>query len=141
MKNADFWDVTPCGSGKNRPIGGMCRLHHQGDKNRRASKTLAATSSASRCSETSMPHPRRRHSTLHAVRRHGPFPSHHQTWNRQANCPTNRLMHHLVCSIYVNCLHVVLAHAQSTIRYHSITARRSESPTANPVARWVRFGD
>jgi hypothetical protein len=34
MKNAVFWDVTPCGSCKNRSIGGKQHLHHQGDKNR-----------------------------------------------------------------------------------------------------------
>jgi hypothetical protein len=31
---AVFWDVTPCGSGKNPSFGGTYRLHHQGDKNR-----------------------------------------------------------------------------------------------------------
>jgi hypothetical protein len=36
VKNAIFWDVTPCGSCKNRRFGGTYRLHHQGDKNRRA---------------------------------------------------------------------------------------------------------
>jgi hypothetical protein len=35
-KNAIFWDVTPCGSCKNRRFGGTQRLHHQGDKNRLA---------------------------------------------------------------------------------------------------------
>jgi hypothetical protein len=35
MKNAVFWDVTPCGSFKNRRLGGTYRLHHLGDKNRR----------------------------------------------------------------------------------------------------------
>jgi hypothetical protein len=34
MKNGDFWDVTPCGSCKNRRFGGTWRLLHQGDKNR-----------------------------------------------------------------------------------------------------------
>jgi hypothetical protein len=37
MKNAVFWDVTLCGSCKNRRFGGTYRLHQQGDKNRRAS--------------------------------------------------------------------------------------------------------
>jgi hypothetical protein len=27
-----FWDVTPCGSGKNGRFGGTLRLHHQSDK-------------------------------------------------------------------------------------------------------------
>jgi hypothetical protein len=30
--NFVFWDVTPCGSCKNRRFGGTYRLHHQGDK-------------------------------------------------------------------------------------------------------------
>jgi hypothetical protein len=34
MKNAVFWDVTPCGSCKNGRFGGTLRLHHQGYKNR-----------------------------------------------------------------------------------------------------------
>jgi hypothetical protein len=33
-KNAISWDVTPCGSCKNRHFGGMYHLHHQDDKNR-----------------------------------------------------------------------------------------------------------
>jgi hypothetical protein len=33
-KNGVFWDVTPCGSCKNRRFGGTWRLLHQGDKNR-----------------------------------------------------------------------------------------------------------
>jgi hypothetical protein len=34
MKNAIFWEVTPCGSCKNRRFGGTQRLHHKGDNNR-----------------------------------------------------------------------------------------------------------
>jgi hypothetical protein len=34
LKNGAFWDVTPCGSCKNRRFGGTQRLLHQGDKNR-----------------------------------------------------------------------------------------------------------
>jgi hypothetical protein len=34
MKNAVFSNVMPCGSCKNRRVGGKYRLHHQGDKNR-----------------------------------------------------------------------------------------------------------
>jgi hypothetical protein len=34
MENGVFWDVTLCGSCKNRRFGGTQRLHHQGDKNR-----------------------------------------------------------------------------------------------------------
>jgi hypothetical protein len=36
MKNAVFWDMTPCGSYKNRRFVGTYRLHHQGEENRRA---------------------------------------------------------------------------------------------------------
>jgi hypothetical protein len=35
MKNAVFWDVTPCGSCKNRRFGEIFRLHNLSDKNRR----------------------------------------------------------------------------------------------------------
>jgi hypothetical protein len=35
IKNAVFWDVIPCGSCKKWRFGGMYRLHHQSDKNRR----------------------------------------------------------------------------------------------------------
>jgi hypothetical protein len=31
-KNSIFWDVTPCGSCKNRSFGGTFRLHYQVDK-------------------------------------------------------------------------------------------------------------
>jgi hypothetical protein len=34
MKNDVFWEVTSCGSCKNRRFGGTLRLLHQGDKNR-----------------------------------------------------------------------------------------------------------
>jgi hypothetical protein len=34
MKNGVFWVVSPCGSCKNRRLGGTWRLLHQGDKNR-----------------------------------------------------------------------------------------------------------
>jgi hypothetical protein len=36
INNAVFWDVSLCGSCKNRRFGGTYRLHHQGDRNRRA---------------------------------------------------------------------------------------------------------
>jgi hypothetical protein len=35
MMNAVFWDVTPCGSYKNRRFVGTFRLHHQDEKNQR----------------------------------------------------------------------------------------------------------
>jgi hypothetical protein len=35
MKNGVFWDVTPCGSCKNRRFGGTWRLLHHGDKKSR----------------------------------------------------------------------------------------------------------
>jgi hypothetical protein len=34
IKNCVFWDVTSCGSCKNRRFGGTLRLLYQGDKNR-----------------------------------------------------------------------------------------------------------
>jgi hypothetical protein len=34
MKNGVFWNITPCGSCKNRRFGGTSRLLHRGDKNR-----------------------------------------------------------------------------------------------------------
>jgi hypothetical protein len=34
MKNGVFWNITLCGSCKNRRFGGTSRLLHQGDKNR-----------------------------------------------------------------------------------------------------------
>jgi hypothetical protein len=34
MKNGVLWDVTPCGSCKNRRFGGTQLLLHQGDENR-----------------------------------------------------------------------------------------------------------
>jgi hypothetical protein len=33
MKNAVFWDVTPCSSCKNPSLGGIYRHHHYGDNN------------------------------------------------------------------------------------------------------------
>jgi hypothetical protein len=48
MKNAVFWDVTPCGSCKNRHLGGTNRCLHQGEKNKRAKNNLAVTTEALR---------------------------------------------------------------------------------------------
>jgi hypothetical protein len=42
MQNAVLWDVTPCGSCKNRRFGGMERLYHQGDKNQRARNNVSS---------------------------------------------------------------------------------------------------
>jgi hypothetical protein len=39
-KNAFFWDVTPCGSSKNRRFGGTYLLNHQDDKNQWTMKNL-----------------------------------------------------------------------------------------------------
>jgi hypothetical protein len=44
MKNGVLWDVTPCGSCKNRRFGGTYRLLHQDDKIGELGTTLAATS-------------------------------------------------------------------------------------------------
>jgi hypothetical protein len=42
VKNADFWDVTPCGSCKNRRFGGTYRLHHEGERNPLASNNVSS---------------------------------------------------------------------------------------------------
>jgi hypothetical protein len=39
-KNGVFWDITLCGSSKNRCFGGIYGLHHQGDKNRRTRNNI-----------------------------------------------------------------------------------------------------
>jgi hypothetical protein len=44
MKNAVFWDVTPCSSWRDRRIGGMYRFHHQDEKTRLSTNNLAVTS-------------------------------------------------------------------------------------------------
>jgi hypothetical protein len=44
MKNAGFWDVIPCDSGKNRGFGGMYRLHHQGGRDQRARNNVSSNS-------------------------------------------------------------------------------------------------
>jgi hypothetical protein len=50
MKNAVFWDVTPCGSCKNLRFGETYRPHHQSDKNRGAvAVTSQRASIASYC--------------------------------------------------------------------------------------------
>jgi hypothetical protein len=41
MTNSVFWDVTPFGCCENRRFGGTYRLHHQGDKNRRARNNVS----------------------------------------------------------------------------------------------------
>jgi hypothetical protein len=40
-KTAVFWDEEPCGSWKNRRFGGTYRLHHLGEKNRRARNNVS----------------------------------------------------------------------------------------------------
>jgi hypothetical protein len=40
-KNAGFWDVTSCGSCKNRRAGGTHRFHYQGDKNRQTTNNVS----------------------------------------------------------------------------------------------------
>jgi hypothetical protein len=42
LKNAVFWDVTPCGSCNSRHFGGICRPNHQGDKHRRARNSISS---------------------------------------------------------------------------------------------------
>jgi hypothetical protein len=41
MKNVVFWDVTPCGSCKNRRFGEKYRLHHHGEENERDRKNVS----------------------------------------------------------------------------------------------------
>jgi hypothetical protein len=41
LKNVVFWDATPCGSCKNGRFGGMCRIHHQVDKNWRTRNNVS----------------------------------------------------------------------------------------------------
>jgi hypothetical protein len=43
MKNAVFWDVTPCSACKNRHLGGTYRLHHEGDKSRRPRNIVSSS--------------------------------------------------------------------------------------------------
>jgi hypothetical protein len=40
MKNAVFWDMSPCGIFINRRFGGTCRLHLQGRRNMQARKCV-----------------------------------------------------------------------------------------------------
>jgi hypothetical protein len=47
MKNAVFWDVTPCGSSKNKHFVGIYRLHHHVGKIRELGTTSAVTSNPS----------------------------------------------------------------------------------------------
>jgi hypothetical protein len=42
IKNANFWDVTPCGSCKNQHFGGTYCLHHHDDKNRQARNNVSS---------------------------------------------------------------------------------------------------
>jgi hypothetical protein len=44
MKNDVFWDVTPCGSCKNRRFGGTYRRLHQDDNIGELGTTLVVTS-------------------------------------------------------------------------------------------------
>jgi hypothetical protein len=53
MKNAFFWDVTPCDSCKNPRFGGTYYLHYQGDKTGELETTLPVTSSLQRTSVAS----------------------------------------------------------------------------------------
>jgi hypothetical protein len=43
VKNAIFWDVTPCGSCKNRRFGGTNGLHNHAERISELGKTLAVT--------------------------------------------------------------------------------------------------
>jgi hypothetical protein len=43
MMNAVFWDVTSCGSCRNRRFGGDCFLHLQGRKNQQARNNVSSS--------------------------------------------------------------------------------------------------
>jgi hypothetical protein len=43
LKNVVFWDVTSCGSCKNRRFGGTYHFRCQGDKNQRARNNVSNT--------------------------------------------------------------------------------------------------
>jgi hypothetical protein len=47
LKNGVFWDATSCDFCNNRRFGGTYRLHHQGDKNRRARNNVTVNSNRS----------------------------------------------------------------------------------------------
>jgi hypothetical protein len=42
LKDAVFWDGTPCESCTNRSFEGMYRLYHQGEKNQRARNNVSS---------------------------------------------------------------------------------------------------
>jgi hypothetical protein len=42
VKNTVFWDVTPCGSCKNRRFGGTYRFHPEGGKDWRPSNDVSS---------------------------------------------------------------------------------------------------
>jgi hypothetical protein len=46
MKNAVFWNVTPCGSCKNRRVGGTYRLHCQGGENQQQRRNKSQDSNS-----------------------------------------------------------------------------------------------
>jgi hypothetical protein len=47
LKNGIFWDVTPCGSCKNRRFGGTSRLHHHSERISEIGTPLAVISEVS----------------------------------------------------------------------------------------------
>jgi hypothetical protein len=63
MKNSVFWDVTPCGSCKNRCFGGTHHLRHQGDKNWQARKDVSSNKQPKDTVATWRNIPRRQHSS------------------------------------------------------------------------------
>jgi hypothetical protein len=44
LKNAIFWDVTPCGCFKNQCFGGILHFHHRVEKIKELGTVLAVTS-------------------------------------------------------------------------------------------------
>jgi hypothetical protein len=53
-KNAVFWDMTQCGSYKNRRFGGIYRLQYQGEKNRQAKNNVSSIRQLKDVSQTSV---------------------------------------------------------------------------------------
>jgi hypothetical protein len=89
MKNAAFWNMTPCGSCMDRSFGETNRLHHQGEKNQQTSllhllvtvndvpgslilltlmiEAICSSETSLCCKSLTPSHPRRRHSSLQHV--------------------------------------------------------------------------
>jgi hypothetical protein len=75
MKNAVFWDVMPCGFRENRGFVRTYRLHHQGDKNRRARNNVSSNyQTKARCEVD------KSHMAQQRKRRHSTYPFLTEIW-------------------------------------------------------------